>query len=289
MKKFFVLAASCVLLASCCNAPEKKVMARFVPERFDDFVYENNFVVGRFYGTALEGDVYGGNLVSPGIDIWVKYPGELVADRIYAADLQEGKSYHKNWGLGKDCYKVSKSLGAGASVPVEGGEFLYPEHNFSSSEILEDSPEKVVFVLHYPQWEAAGRTISLDKKVTVTPDTYFCKVEDLYTFTGDSLEIAAGVFRHPAQDIMVEELLLSDRYALWEHASDQGEEPEEGMIGVAVVMPGAQASYITEDKKHGVCTRFVKPGESLVYYFGSCWSEGNVKTAADWLAEVGRQ
>ena len=39
-----------------------------------DFVFENNLIAGRFYGKALEG-----NPTSPGIDIWVKLPGALVA------------------------------------------------------------------------------------------------------------------------------------------------------------------------------------------------------------------
>ena len=56
-----------------------RVMARAVPERKDDFVFENDLIAGRFYGKALEGDP-----TSPGIDVWVKLPGALVADDWYA-------------------------------------------------------------------------------------------------------------------------------------------------------------------------------------------------------------
>ncbi|MBO4447834.1 MAG: DUF4861 family protein [Bacteroidales bacterium] len=285
MKRLFILLALCAAVASCGSPVEKKVMARYVPERYDDFVYENNFVAGRFYGIALEADVPGGHLVSPGIDVWVKYPGALVADTLYKRELQEGISYHKNSGLGKDCYKVSKSLGAGASVALAAdGSFLFPEHNYSSSEVLEDTPYKVVFVLHYPEWQAGDITIKLDKKVSVTADTYFCAVEDCYTFSGvDSLEIAAGIFRHPAQETIEAEFTGEDRYAIWEHASDQSVEPEDGMIGVAVVVPGAASVRCTEDGVHGICTRFVKSGEPFNYCFGSCWSKGNVTSPEDWF------
>ena len=108
MKKYLLFAVAALCLAGCKQAtkpaetaPERKVMARFVPERSDDFVFENNFIAGRLYGQALEG-----NPTSPGIDIWVKMPGKLVADEWYAAAQQEPEYYHHNHG-GKDCYKVS--------------------------------------------------------------------------------------------------------------------------------------------------------------------------------------
>ena len=287
MKKTILFVAAALCLAACSAPAERKVMARFVPERYDDFIFENNLIAGRFYGRALEADVPGGHLVSPGIDIWVKYPGALVADSMYVNELFHRKSYHKNWGMGKDCYKVSKTLGGGASAPVGESGLLFPDHNYSSFDILEDGPEKVVFVLHYTPWEAEGKIISLDKKVTVTPDTHFCQVEDTYSFTGaDSLEIAAGLFRHPSQETIAEELTLDDRYAIWEAASDQGIEPEDGMIGVAICVPGAQDVRITEDGVHGLCTRFVRSGEPFVYSFGSAWSKGDITTAEDWFAAV---
>jgi hypothetical protein len=206
---------------------------------------------------------------------------------MYVNELVNGRTYHKNWGMGKDCYKVSKTLGAGASAAIGESGLLMPDHNYLSYDILEDGPSKVVFVLHYAPWEAEGMTLSLDKKVTVTPDTHFCYVEDTYTFTGaDSLEIAAGVFRHPSQETIAEELTLDDRYAIGEAASDQSVEPEDGMVGVAIFVPGAQSVRISEDGIHGLCARFVRSGEPFAYYFGSCWSKGDITTAEDWFTAV---
>ena len=53
MKRILILLAAAAALCACSQ--EKKVMARFVPERSDDFVFENNLIAGRFYGKALEG------------------------------------------------------------------------------------------------------------------------------------------------------------------------------------------------------------------------------------------
>ncbi len=283
MKKIFLALALCAGLCACSSESGQKVMARYVPERADDFVFENNLVAGRIYGKALEG-----NPTSPGIDIWVKLPGKLVANEWYAAAMNDSEFYHHDHG-GKDCYKVAVSLGGGASVPYINGELWYPATNWRSYDMVEEGADKVVFVLHYPEWEAAGVKVSLDKKFTVTSDTYFTKVEDTYNFSGaESIDIAAGVFRHPGQNTIVDELIGADRYAIWEHASDQSIEPEDGMLGVAVYVPGAQSVSVTPDGAHGICTRSVKSGETFTYYYGSCWSKGDVKTSGEWFDIVGK-
>ena len=286
MKKYLLFAFALLLLAGCKQqSTEPQVMARFVPERSDDFVFENNLIAGRFYGQALEG-----NPTSPGIDIWVKLPGQLVADSWYAEAVKDPEYYHHNHD-GKDCYKVAVSLGGGASAPMIGSHLVFPATNYRSWEILEQKPDKVVFVLHYPEWEAAeGLRVALDKKVTVTPDTYFCRVDDTYTFSGaETLTVAAGILRHGAQETIESEQKGDDRYSIWEHASDQSVEPEDGMIGVAVVMPGAQQVFADKDLDHALCARTVKSGETLTYYFGSCWSKGDIKTAKDWFDVVNKQ
>lgn len=266
-------------------------MARFVPERYDDFVFENNLIAGRFYGEALEADVPGGNMVSPGIDIWVKTPGALVCNQRYIDDLQNGKSYHKDWGNGKDCYKVGKTLGGGASGILTESGIVLPATNYRSWEVLENEPEKVVFVLHYPEWEYGGGKIALSKKVTVTPDTYFVRVDDIYSFEGlgEKLNIIAGLNRHAAQNTIECEFSGEDRYAIWEHASDTGAEPEDGMIGVGICVPGAEFTGITEDGTTGYAGKQLASGEVFTYYFGSCWSKGDLKTSSDWFDVVKAQ
>lgn len=283
MKKTIVIAAALLTLAACApKTEEQKVMARAVPERADDFVFENNLIAGRIYGQALEG-----NPTAPGIDIWVKMPGKLVADEWYAAAQEDPNYYHHNHGDGKDCYKVAVSLGAGASVPVIDGQLAYPATNYREYEIVKQTPDTVEFVLSYPEWKVGDISVSLDKKISVYTDSHFCKVEDSYNFSGaDSLTVAAGIFRHPEQQTIEEEHSGADRYAIWEHASDQSIEPEDGMLGVAVYVPGCESVSVTEDGMHGLCSKSIKPGETFSYWFGSCWSKADIKTAEDWFALV---
>ena len=285
MRKILLLSLVLLALAGCKKEPETKVMARYVPERSDDFVFENNLIAGRFYGEALEG-----NPTSPGIDVWVKLPGRLVANEWYKGAMEDPDYYHHDHG-GKDCYKVAVSLGGGASSPLIDGTLRYPATNFRSHEVLHVGADKAVFVLHYPAWQAAdGITVSLDKQVTVVPGNHFCFVEDIYTFTGaETLTVAAGVNRHPAQQTLVAELIEPGCYALWENASDQSIEPEDGKLGVAVIVPDATATFVTDDGLHGLCVKEIRSGEPFRYRFGSCWSKGNVKDAEAWFNLVSEQ
>ncbi|MBR1927332.1 MAG: DUF4861 family protein, partial [Bacteroidales bacterium] len=136
MRKIMILALVATLaLGGCKKQVEQKVMAREVPERADDFVFENDLVAGRFYGKALEG-----NPTSPGLDIWVKLPGKLVADEWYKGYLEESDAYYHHDHGGKDCYKVAVSLGGGASVPFVDGKLRWPATNYRSSKVLEIAP-----------------------------------------------------------------------------------------------------------------------------------------------------
>ena len=146
------------------------------------------------------------------------------------------------------------------------------------------------FLQRFQKQAAEGILVSLDKQVTVTADSYFCRVDDKYSFSGtEELCIAAGLLRHGAQQTIVEEMQGDDRYAIWEHASDQSVEPEEGFLGVAVVMDGAQQVFADPELDHSLCTRIVRSGETLTYWFGSCWSRGDIQNAQAWFDLVKKQ
>lgn len=277
MKKRLIFIVLALAFAVSCAPKEFRVMARYVPERADDFVFENNLIAGRFYGEALEG-----NPTSPGIDVWVKLPGKLVANEWYEhATSGDGNYYHHDHG-GKDCYKVAVSLGGGASSPLVNGKIAYPATNYRSWEILSEKPDEIVFVLNYPEWSVDSLKVALSKKVRVKPDTYFCEVEDTYTFNTEELTVAAGLLRHD----VAQEILGDGVVALWEHASDQSVEPEDGMIGVAVVMPDSDSVKVVG--KHAVALKTIKSGEPVRYKFGSCWSKGNINEASAWFDTVNK-
>ncbi len=282
--RFIVLAAVALLSLAACK-PADRVMARAVPERADDFVFENDLIAGRFYGEALEG-----NPTSPGLDVWVKMPGRLVADEWYKGAMSDPEYYHHNH-RGKDCYKVAVSLGGGASVPFISGRLCWPATNYRSCSVTRHGSDTISFILSYPAWEAdTGIVVSLDKKVTVTAGSYFVDVEDVYRFTGaPALVIAAGFTRHEGLGTIEVEHNMEDRLAIWEAASDQSVEKEDGKLGIAIVMPGAQMRIFPTDRSHSLLLKATASGEPVRYKVGSCWSKGNLKTAADWFKVVDEQ
>ena len=307
MKRIAVLMIAAALLAVGCKGGRKaageavaepaaaaagpRVMARMVPERMDDFVFENDLIAGRFYGKALEGDP-----TSPGIDVWVKLPGALVADDWYAHAVSDPEYYHHDHG-GKDCYKVSVSLGGGASAPLVDGKLRYPATNWREAAVLSQDDDAVTFVLKYPEWDAGGVKVRLEKTVTVTAGSYFCKVDDRYIGDFDTLEVAAGLWVHDmdSEGLKVREdgkktsLGSAEKYvSLWEPASDQSIEAEDGMLGLAVVMPSAHSGQLLDDggKVHTIRIATVHSGEPLTYWFGSCWSKGDIKDFQQWTKVI---
>ena len=285
MKKLVYLASAVFAVAflglTSCSAPNPKVNARAVPERMDDFIFENDYYCFRIYGKALEG-----RPTAPGVDFWAKNCDTWVAEGRYELYKKGGDaSYHKDYGNGRDCYKVGVSLGAGASSPFISDTLRFPATNYRSYEILSSSPKKAVFVLHYPEWEVCGYTIALDKKLTVEAGKRFCEVEDCYTFSGpgETLDIAAGIFRHQEEDVL-EDLTEPDRIAIWERASDLSGGPEDGLIGVAVVMQDAAESKVAAG--HSLLIKPVKSGEKLNYYISAVWSKYDVPSAQDWFKIV---
>ncbi len=99
---------------------KSRAYGRFVPERMDDYAWENNLAAFRLYGPALEKI-----MVSNGIDYWAKSTPNLVIDDWYKKDLGGEGSYHLDTGEGCDCYNVGQTLGMGASAPYAGGKLWY--------------------------------------------------------------------------------------------------------------------------------------------------------------------
>jgi hypothetical protein len=103
-------------------ASETKVMAygRFVPEREDDFTWENDKVAFRVYGPSS-----GGKGPVSGVDPWFKKVDYSIIDKWYANFLQ-GISYHEDHGEGYDIYHVGPSRGVGGTaIWIDG--VAYPE------------------------------------------------------------------------------------------------------------------------------------------------------------------
>lgn len=250
-----------------------EAFGRQVPERYDDYAWENNLVAYRLYGPALETSPE--KLVTPGIDVWVKCTEKLVIDEWYAKG-----DYHHNYGDGMDCYKVGVTLGAGSSVPFAGGKFHFMDHNYATAETLDNGPIRTTVRLTYAPFAVEGQEVSLTKTISLDANRRFNRMDNVYEGSFTEMPVAAGFVRHDVK----EERCGADWIGIAEPASDSADPVRDGDIFLGVILPGSE--LLPDTLQHAVAVKSVKPGEVLTYYAGSGWSQGGVADMEAWIEQI---
>lgn len=125
------------------EANQATTFARFVPERNDDFAWENDLVAFRAYGPFAREFAE-----NAGLDCWLKRVKTPIVNKWYKQALEQDMTYHKDWGEGQDNYHVGSSAGCGSSALWLNGK-REPLETFTQWKILEQSPGKTRFVLSY--------------------------------------------------------------------------------------------------------------------------------------------
>ncbi len=288
MKKNLLFILLACVLAGCTQKAEQaaKVYGRYVPERKDDFAWENEYAAFRMYGPALAPEN-----PSNGVDLWLKASPELVVDSFYYREHVLGLPYHINYGKGLDCYKVGHAVGCGglavvSMAPMEGAEKkLNIGGPYSSWEILEQTPERLVFRLHYDSLQVDYVQMQADVTITAEAGQLLNKAEVVITcplkIRMPELWVGGGIFLHDSIDnlitsevdgaLMYAEDALSDKTAAKMNYDYNGSTTQ-GRSYVAVVLPYERPLYVDFD---GTAT-VVRPyelGDTLTYYFGACWSQ----------------
>ena len=255
---------------------EQQAFGRQVPERYDDYAWENNLSAYRLYGPALETSPE--KLITPGIDVWVKCTEKLVIDEWYAKG-----DYHHNYGDGMDCYKVGRTLGGGASVPMLEGKFWPMEHNYATCQTLDNGPIRTTVKLVYVPWDVNGTAVSLVKTITLDANQRFNRMENLYEGEFEELPIAAGFVRHDVKGTEQGEGWI----AMVEAVSDSKQPEVDGDIYQAIVLPGAELN--ADLLGHTLAVKAVQSGEKMTYYSASGWSQGGVENMEDWIETIKEQ
>lgn len=244
-----------------------RTFARYVPERLDDFAWENDKIAFRAYGKALEGtngDAYG-------FDVWVKRTTDLVINRRYTHG-----DYHNDLGDGLDYYKVGFTLGAGNNAPIGKDGIAYSK-NYHRYKVLENGPLRTVFILEYDPWLVDDIAVRADKKFTIEAGSQFYKLETTYYFEGaKELPIAVGIVDRPGKGttFMDEQ---NGILAYWEpqHGKD-------GTTGVAVI--GSELSEMNFREGQWIAETKVTSGKPLVYHVGAAWDKAKeISNAQQWI------
>ena len=247
---------------------EPKVFGRYVPERMDDYAWENNLTTYRIYGPALS------DPKTQGVDVWVKSTPKLIINEWFARN-----DYHHNYGEGMDCYKVGNTLGGGALAVVDNGKLVL-SGNYTRQECVANGPLRTEAEFEYGQVEVAGKKVAMQRRIWLDADSRFTVQE--YSFDGfdGEIQVAAGMIMHD-----VKALSQGDNWvALTEPASDSKDPERDGDISLAVIMEGGQGT--AQIDSHAVVLRKVKAGEKVVVLSGSGWSHAGIESHDEWQAQV---
>lgn len=239
-----------------------KVFGRFVPERMDDFAWENDRIAFRTYGPALRKE-----LVSSGIDVWVKRVRTLVIDKWYRDDLSKKASYHKDSGEGCDCYTIGKARGCGGTGIWADGK-LYVGENFKTWKVLANGPVRVMFELTYAPWDAAGDKVSEVKRITLDAGSNLNRVQSTFTSEKKAAElpVAIGLFTHDkaGKSAMNKKEGWMSRWGAGEKGA--------GNMGTGVVIDPAIVTDMVPGPDNNILAVIkAASGKPVTYYVGAGW------------------
>ncbi len=174
------------------NFRKNQLEARFVPERKDDFAWENDRIAFRAYGPALAVENARG-----GIDVWTKSVRTPIINLWYS---KGSAHYHHDNGTGLDGYKVGSSLGCGGLGYLNAKGKLITSPVFKTYEVLEKGPLRLKFRLIYPEITIDKAKISETRTITMHAGSHAFEVVSNFAITGDATGIrpvAGLVIRNP--------------------------------------------------------------------------------------------
>lgn len=270
---------------------ENTTYSRFVPERTDDYAWENDRVAFRTYGPEAqrltESGEPGGTLTS-GMDNWLKRVSYPVIDKWYAAHLEEPGAYHIDSGEGYDPYHVGVSRGNGG-IGIWQDDSLYVSKNFTEYKTIATGPIRTIFELNYAPWEVEGSMIHEKKRISLDLGSNLSRFEVAL----EREEKEEKEEREEGQSKLAIGLSLHEKEGEVKAAPEQGWfrywEPMDGSeLGVAVVLdPALVEGYkdrrvATPDQSHLLV--FANPERSkLTYYTGFGWKKsGQFSSPEEW-------
>lgn len=281
------------------------VVGKMYPMRKDDIGWENDRGAYRIYGPALQKT----GEKSFGIDVWTKNSKELdMSDRYYKdlegnvtgwAEAQNGKknrdidlhtSFHLDHGNGLDCYAVGPTLGCGTPALMVDGQLVMP-YCYQTYRILDNGPLRFTVELVYTPAQIGSdnhvvehRIISLDK------GSNFNRMTVWYEGLSRPRDLAAGVVIHSADK---ESVVVGQNFVQYADPTDKPEHHGSQLYVAALFPDGAEtrtlplAKAVDGIEGHAVgIKRKLKNNERYTYFFGSAWSEYDVRTQDEWQLRI---
>jgi hypothetical protein len=245
-----------------------QTFARYVPERKDDFAWENNLVAFRMYGKALENT----NENAFGIDVWAKRTSQLIIDKWY-----KHGDYHTDHGEGLDYYSVGFTLGGGDIAPFVD-DSIYFSRNYERHAVLDNGPLRSTFQLFYGSWEVNGVSVTAIKEIMLDAGSQLNRITVQYQLDGvGQLPAVVGIIKRkdPGEIYFDEERKIM---GYWEPPYKN-----EGKMGIGCILVGGMQDFKIQNG-HLLSLITAKNHQPIVYYAGAAWNKAKqITTPEEWF------
>lgn len=257
-----------------------KTYARFVPERTDDFAWENDRVAFRTYGPEaqrLAEQRKPNGTLSSGIDLWLKKVTYPIIDNWYAKNVTSPGYYHVDHGEGYDPYHVGYSRGSGGSG-IWVNDSLYTSKNFIRYRIIASGPLRTIFELDYAVWSKFG--VKETKRISIDLGSNFTKFESFISTSNKIPNYTLGITLHKEKGV-VNINTSKGVFRHWEPIDDS-------YLGEGIVIAPKSVKIAlnhhskSPDQSQLLVVTEPKNGK-LVYYVGFAWlKSGQIQSINDW-------
>ncbi len=245
-----------------------KTYARYVPERKDDFAWENDKIAFRAYGKALEKEKDN----AYGFDVWVKRTNRMILNERYKL-----ADYHVDHGDGLDYYHVGFTLGAGNMAPFVNDTIRY-SGNYQQWKILDNGPLRTTFQLVFDSWNAGGIKVSATKTISIDAGSQLNRIENVYTFDDTKpMPVVVGIIRRPENGV----INLNEQQGIMGYWEPTFEKDGTTAVGSILTTP---VTNMWVDKQQLLAKTIVKSNEPIVYYTGAAWDKaGKITNSKEWF------
>ena len=248
---------------------ETKTFCRFVPERKDDFAWENDKIAYRMYGKALE--------LTPkenayGTDVWSKRTHKMIIN-----DWYKSSNYHEDRGDGLDYYHVGFTLGAGEVAPYSNDSIWFPK-NYTTWKVLDNGPLRSSFIVYYDAWNVNGQMVTMSKTISIDAGSQLSKVKvDMQYHNANNNLLVMGISKRASAGA----LLMNEQKGIlgyWEPTIEKN-----GTIGVGCIITHTNNKMLLQ-KGHLLNIVSYKPDTPFIYYKGAAWDKaGEITSAETWF------
>jgi hypothetical protein len=272
---------------------EPKVYGRWVPERHDDFAWENDRIAFRIYGPDLQ-------IVEPassGIDVWPKRTRSLVVNKWYqlAQSINDGY-YHFDHGEGLDNYKVGHGQGCGGTaILFDGKRLTTGTKDWKTEQVLANGPIRLIFDLTYDPIDVNGVGVRETKRVILDAGQNLNHFQSTFSADKpiDNLQIMSGIGEHHDRSYEKDFHKEDGWMTYWDPGDGPGEKrpalktAPTGYDGTAVVMLPSQVVDTMElDGQMEMVTK-ATPGQPVDFWAGAGWDRsGDFKDYGAWKEYV---